>query len=327
MTKQRTTYLVTVGMFLCLVFSQSRYSVDEISINVSGDTTFIQVLTSGPADFKKFSMDTPPKLGVDFFGSNYNLPQKEYLKVPPGIIVATRGSQFQSMPNPVSRIVFDLLETPKYYDVRSHPEGVMIAIYTPDYPQIAAWNSGRKTPGKKDIEAPAESIAAIPETTAVESLAVDTTVIDTTATTIDTAFAKDIPPELAIYMRPETLAYKGITADRETIEVAKYIRNMVIYHAIRDDPFLAPKRTKEVPVGQEAPPNIENLSVVGIVLMGDNNVAIMQDQSGFGFMLSRGDSVESGICIEVTDTSALFNLLEFEQIRKVEIPLVKPKKQ
>ncbi len=326
MTRLRITYPVTVAMFVCLVFSQSMYSIDEISINVSSDTTFIQVLTSGPADFKKFFMDTPPKLGVDFFGSNYNLPQKEYLKVPPGIIVATRGSQFQSMPNPVSRIVFDLLEIPKYYDVRSHPEGVMIAIYTPDYPQIAKWSSGRKTPGEKPIEAPADSIAAITKTTAVESLAIDTTVIDTTAAIIDTAFARDIPPELAIYMRPETLTYKGITADRETIEVAQYIRNMVIYRAIGDDPFLGAKRTKEVPVGQEAPPNIENLSVVGIVQMGDNNVAIMQDQSGFGSMFARGDSVENGICIEVTDTSAIFNLLEFEQIRKVEIPLVKPKK-
>jgi len=308
------TYLILA--FMAITYPQKKnFSVDEITISTLRDTTYIQVLTDGSVDFKKFTIDNPPKLGVDFFGGIFSLPQNEYLKVPPGLIAAVRGSQFKPQPEPVARLVFDLVETPEYSEVRLHPEGVMIAIYTPDYPQIAKWSSGR--------------VEALAETTAAESVAVaETAVVDTTDTTkAEIALeAEEILPELAVYMRPETLSYKGVTADMETIEVAKYIRNMVVYTAEGNDPFLAPKRTKETPLGTEPIPMVENLSLVGIVQMGDMNLALMQDQSGFGFVIAAGDTVEGGICIAVTDTSARFTLTEFGTSRKVDIPLVKPEK-
>jgi len=71
---------------------------------------------------------------------------------------------------------------------------------------------------------------------------------------------------------------------------------------------------------------VDKLSVVGIVEIGGRKIALMQDESGFGYVIGPGDTVEDGRCVEVTDTSAKFDLIEFGQIRKVEIPLVKPKK-
>ncbi len=311
-------------LLLCPVLLCAQYYIVEISIHTALDTTYVQIFTNDVADFKKFYIDNPPKLGVDFFGAIYNLDKKEYLKVPPGIIMAVRGSQYKSAPDNVARIVLDLVEMPKNYDVRSHPEGVMIAIHTPGYPPVEKWTTGR-------IEAPEAAVIETTETTEVVEEAVPESVVTETVAVKDTISpevaleVEEIPEELAVYMRPETLTYKGVTADQETIEVAKYIRNMVLYNPRGDDPFVAPKPTKEAPIGKEPVPIVEKLSVVGIVRMGEKNVALMQDESGFGFVIMPGDTVEDGICTAVTDTSAKFDLVEFGQVRKVEIPLVKPK--
>jgi len=318
-----STYILLTIAFLSVVRGQ--YSVDEVTMRTSLDTTYVQIFTSGAANFKKFTIDNPPKLGIDFIGAIFNLPQKEYLKVPPGIIMAIRGSQYKPAPEPVARIVLDLVETPSNYDIRSHPEGVIIAIYTPGYSPIKKWTSGRNAPIESLAVAVPETaettVKAIPESVSAESIAA----AETTKAKLAME-AEELPPELAAYMRPETLTYKGITADNETIDVAKYIRNMVVYIPSKVDPFMTPKPTKKVPIGTEPIPAVDKLSVVGIVKVGDNNIALMQDESGFGYVISAGDTVEDGMCTEVTDTSAKFDLVEFGQIRKVEIPLVKSKK-
>ncbi len=312
---------IHIVLVAALLGAQGSYSVDEVEISAERDSTFILIRTSGPADFKKFTIDNPPRFGIDFFGAIFNLPNKEYTLDKPGIVMSVRGSQNKPAPNPVARIVFDLVDKAQTINERKHPEGVLVAIYTPGYPKFEKWSTGKGKPlikpAVKESVAVAESAAvAKPETAAVakpESAAVS-------------ILPKEIPPELAMYMRPETLYYKGITADKETIEVAKYIRNMVLYTPKGGDPFVKPKRSKELPLGKQPLPQVENLSVVGIVKAGDLRVALLQDKTGFGYTIAPGDSVEGGICKEITDTSALFNLFEFGQVRMIELPLVKPKK-
>ena len=299
---------INIAMILSVMAAFGQYTVDEVKIYCQKDTTTVQILTSAPPDFKKFAIENPPKLGVDFFNAKFNLPQKEYLQVPPGIVMAVRASQYRSAPQPVARVVLDLTEMPGVYDV--HPlgggNGVEIKIPTPGYPAIKEWTTGRLAPPETMAVAPEESVAA--ET----AKAVPVT--------------EQVPPELAVFLRPETLVYKGITADNETIEVAKYIRNMVVYTPKGEDPFVTPSPGRKVPIGQEPVPAVDKLSVVGIVEIGGRKIALMQDESGFGYVIGPGDTVEDGRCVEVTDTSAKFDLIEFGQIRKVEIPLVKPKK-
>ena len=318
------TYLM---LLLVPLMAQNQYNINEISISTAGDTTFMLITTGGQADFKKFTMETPPRLGIDFFGGIYNLPQTEFSKLPGGIIAAVRGSQNQPAPKPLARVVLDLVESPKNINVRSHPEGVMIALHSPGYPQIKKWTSGKKA----QTAAPADTIKTAakpaPTDTAKTAAKPDTTTgkkPDTTA--VPTIAMDEVPAELAIYLRPETLSYKGIVADKETIEVAKYIRNMVIYIPKGNDPFIRPLHTKKVPLGMEPLPVVENLTVVGIVNMEGKNVALLQDTKGFGYVVVPGDTVEGGTCFAITDTSAQFNIYEFGQVRKIELPLIKPKK-
>ena len=315
-----------IVIIFSVVVAFAQYTVDEVKISCQKDTTTVQILTSAPPDFKKFAIENPPKLGVDFFNAKFNLPQKEYLQVPPGIVMAVRASQYKSAPQPVVRVVLDLTEMPGVYDV--HPlgggNGVEIKIPTPGYPAIKEWTTGRLAPPETMAVAPKESVAAETLAAKPESLAAPETTAAETAKAVPVT--EEVPPELAVFLRPETLIYKGITADNETIEVAKYIRNMVVYTPKGEDPFVTPSPGKKVPIGQEPVPAVDKLSVVGIVEIGGRKIALMQDESGFGYVIGPGDTVEDGRCTEVTDTSAKFDLIEFGQIRKVEIPLVKPKK-
>ncbi|RKZ32021.1 hypothetical protein DRQ33_06665, partial [bacterium] len=323
---KNTTIFIIVGVIT--LFAQNRYSVNEITISTSHDSTFILAITSGTPDFKKIATDAPPRIAIDFFDGIYNLPKDEFSRMPPGIVAAVRGSQREPLPKPISRIVLDLVEPAKDVSVRKHPEGVMIAIPTPEYPQFGKWTSGRKEPSPDAAKALAESVV-VSESIAVVSDTITAEAKETTAVTekpIVPLTEEEVPAELAMYMRPETLLYKGITADMETIEVAKYIRNMVIYAPKGDDPFIIPKRTKEIPIGSEPLAMVENLSVVGIVHAGDARMAILEDETGFGYILTEGDSIEGGKCTTVTDTSAVFTLSEFGQLRKLELPLVNPKK-
>ncbi len=317
MRRIATHILIILGV----LFAQGKYTVDEISIHSTKDSTFVLVITSGPAEFKKFSVDNPARLGIDLFGGIFNLPKSKFSIERPGIIMSVRGSQNKPAPNAVTRIVLDLVEKVSNANIRSHPEGVMIAIPTPGYPEFKKWSTGRLAAGKgakipAETTAVAETVAAKPETTAAPAGTTKTAAIE----------GEEIPPELAMYMRPETLTYKGITADKETIEVAKYIRNMVVYIPTGIDPFITPKSTKEVPLGAQPVPLVDQLSVVGIVQSGNLKMALLQDNSGFNYIMSPGDTVDGGYCSEVTDSSAKFSLFEFGQMRKVELPLIKPEK-
>ncbi len=302
--KSLSRYIIFFAL-TCICFGQA-YKIEGVKLRSTADSTFVQILTSKKPTFKKFSSEKPPKIGVDFSGGTYAIDQGEFKNLPAGIVKSIRGSQYQSEPNPVGRIVLDLSEKPKTFAVRSNPEGILIAIPSETYAPIQNWSSTGKKTG-------AEA----------------TTKKDTAVVAIDSAMniEADVPPELAIYMRPETLSYKGITADMETIVVAQYIRNKVVYTGKGPDPFLTPSNEKKRELGKDILPSVEDMLVVGIVQIGGHNVALMQNSKGVGYVIAGGDSVESGICVEVSDTSAKFDLYDFGQVRKVEIPITRPDKR
>ena len=313
--------LLHISLLSCILLAQAKYSVNEVVVNSERDSTFVLIMTSAPAEFKKISMDNPPRLVVDLIGGIFNLPKSEFSVDRPGIIMSIRGSQHKPAPDEVARVVLDLVEKVPVVNIRNHPEGVMVAIPTKGYPAFKKWTTGRGEEIKIE-KVPAETTAA---EEAVPAKAETTAVAETTKTAA--IEEEEIPPELAMYMKPETLSYKGITADNETIEVAKYIRNMVLYIPKGSDPFITSKRTKEVPLGVQPVPSTDNISVVGIVQSGNTRMALMQDNSGLSYIMSPGDTVENGFCKTVTDTSVVFSIFEFGQERKVELPLIKPEKQ
>jgi hypothetical protein len=296
------------------LFAQANYSIDEVTLSSDKANTTIVIKTSDKAEYNKSTMGNPPRLVIDLTSAMLNLPQKEYSKMPPGVVVSVRASQTGGN----CRIVFDLADDIKAATTKDIEGGFSIQIPSSDYTPIANWTSGSK--GTSPV--PKKSAAAAPETpeTPAEQPAAPETPKQ------EPFASENIPPELAIYMHPETLSYKGVIADKETIEVAKYIRNMVIFSIAPRDPFVRPSRNKELPLGKEPLPNIDELTIVGIVKSGASRIAISQDKKGFGYVITVGDSVESGICVAITDTTARFEVVEYEQLRRIELPLVKPNK-
>lgn len=313
--------------FICLVFviacGQAQYFVNEVTISIQGDSTFVFIGTSSAATFKEFTTESPPRIGIDLINGIHNLPANDFSRLPPGIISSIRGAQNKPMPEPVTRIVLDLVEPPPPINVRQHPEGVMIAIPSVGYPRFERWSSGKKPMlPAQPTQAP---VVEEPETPPVSETKAESTKAapDTTG---EFAISEEMAPELAIFMRPETLSYKTISPDAETIEVARYIRNRVAYRPVVSDPFVQPKRSKDVPFGEEPLPDVEDLTIVGIVQSGSLRMALTQDDLGYSYIIGVGDSVANGKCYAITDTSVIFNIVEFGQSRRIELPLTKPKK-
>lgn len=321
--------IVIIVLFSGFCFSQN-YSVDEITLECSRDTTFIKIFVDGPPTYSKFTIENPPKLGIDIKGGIHKLPNNDYTKVPPGLVMAARTSQYKPLPEPVVRIVFDMVELPKNYSIRVEERAIVIAISTPSYPQFAKWSSGRKEK-EKAIPQPIETVSIISPIPAKEETTAKITTPETTAlqpaSTESILAAAGVAPTPA-WMRPETLRYKSVTMQDETVEVAQYIRQIVRYiPPTSRDPFVRPTRVKKTPLGMEPLPAVEHLTLVGTAMTSERNMAIFQDNRGYGYILSPGDSVEDGICIEINDTTAIFEVEEFGQKRKIIIPLLRKEGQ
>ncbi len=314
-------------IFICITFAiafgQAQYFVNEVAISIQGDSTYVFIGTSSPATFKEFTTENPPRIGIDLINGIHNLPANDFSRLPPGIISSVRSAQNKPMPEPVTRIVLDLVEPPPQINVRQHPEGVMIAIPSLGYPRFERWSSGKKPslPAQPTQEQAVEEV----ETVAISKTPAESAMVlpDTTG---ELVISEEMAPELAMFMRPETLSYKTVSPNAETIEVARYIRNRVAYRSVAFDPFIQPKRSKEVPFGEEPLPEVEGLTVVGIMQSGNLRMALTQDDLGYSYIIGVGDSVENGKCQAITDTSVIFNIVEFGQSRRIELPLTKPKK-
>lgn len=322
-------FVITLSLLIFGLCIAQNYSVDEITLECPKDTTFIRIFTGGTPQYSKFTIENPPKLGIDIQNGINKLPSNDYFKVPPGLVMAIRTSQYKPLPEPVVRIVFDMVELPKNYSIRTEGEAIVIAIPSKSYPQFARWTSGRKekekvTPQKAETVSVAPTITAKPETTAKPPVEPEAPA-QQPASAESILTAAGVPPPPA-WMRPETLRYKGITMENETVEVAQYIRQIVRYMPPTSrDPFVRPTRVKKMPLGMEPLPAVEHLTLVGVAMTSERNMAIFQDNRGYGYILSPGDSVEDGICLEINDTTAIFEVEEFGQKRKIIVPL--PKKE
>ncbi|MCD6124467.1 AMIN domain-containing protein [bacterium] len=300
---------------------QKRYTVDEIRLSAKGDSTFIQITTNAKPDAKKFIIENPPRLVVDLFGGIVNLPKSQYRLLPAGIITSIRAAQHVSKPTPITRIVFDLADVVTTARLKITPTGVKLSLHTPHYPEFSGWSSGRLAPAPikpekaakettitkpKPAEAPKESLLAVSQP--VESLF---------------AAEGELEPEIAKFLKPETLIFEAVSEEKDTITLARYVRNLVVFLPPKKDPFAMPERHRKIEFGKEPIPFVEELTLVGVVKSGNVNMAIMQDQVGYSYILAPGDTVENGNCIEVNDTSAVFRVVEFGQARRVVIPLKK----
>jgi|GEM_PF-1105883 len=89
-------------------------------------------------------------------------------------------------------------------------------------------------------------------------------------------------------------------------------RRMVEYNPITDrDVFLPPTQKEEMNFGEAPLPLFENLKLVGILRDTQGNRALLEDEAGYGYMLTSGERIRNGYVIAVEDERATFHVEEY----------------
>lgn len=89
-------------------------------------------------------------------------------------------------------------------------------------------------------------------------------------------------------------------------------RRMVQYNPMTDrDVFLPPTEKEEIGFAEAPLPLFENLKLVGILKDRQGNRALLEDEAGFGYILSSGERIKNGYVIAIEDDRAIFHVEEY----------------
>lgn len=89
-------------------------------------------------------------------------------------------------------------------------------------------------------------------------------------------------------------------------------RRMVQYNPMTDrDVFLPPTEKEEMGFVEAPLPLFENLKLVGILKDRQGNRALLEDEAGFGYILTSGERIKNGYVIAIEDDQAIFHVEEY----------------
>jgi hypothetical protein len=310
------------ALFGIIATLSAAYNVIEFTISSKNDTTLIKVITDNKPQFSDSLLQNPDRLVIDFENGIQQFVSPDFKKMPAGLVMSVRTSQYKTQPK-VARVVIDLSEPIKNYRTTALADGLEIRVPTVGYPVIEKYKSGRKAkiplaPQEKTLQdkkalAKTEEEKGAEGKTKASPEKPQTAPKDTTKKTKGETIEEFVIPQA-----------EGIVAD--TARKAYYVRSKIVYETMQKrDPFQAVLTTKKSEMGKVAVPNIENLKLVGIIgKPGDFN-ALLQDDRGFGYIFSLGDSVSNGDCVAISDTSLTFRINEYGYIRDVTITMIEAK--
>ncbi|MGC9314447.1 MAG: AMIN domain-containing protein [bacterium] len=311
---------IVILLLLTAVLCSAKYNVVGFSLSIVDGNTIAEILTDGPTEVKTISLENPDRLIIDLIGGVHRLKTTGLPPLPKSVVVEMRSAQFQADPKPITRIVLVLAEPVEISRVEDGPRSGKVIIPTPGYPDFEHWSVGRETPANgKPAEKP--SAPTIEPKPAPEK-----------ALTPPSEGAEE--PVETIESRPDSIA-KMIEGDKEILtsmterdakgNEVTFVRPKVEYRGKEyRDPFVIAERRESSEFGSGSVPNVEGLSLVGIVRAGGGeNLGILQDRNSWGYILGVGDSVMEGTVGEVTDSTIRFDIEEFGVIRPVNLELIK----
>ena len=109
-----------------LVRAELAHELEEVTAETSGDSVSVHLLGDGNLMPRDFVLENPPRVVVDLPGVK-NSVRRKVLAVKGGPVSRVRVSQFQSAPDPVTRIVLDLVR-PTPYSVRVDGERLSVVV-------------------------------------------------------------------------------------------------------------------------------------------------------------------------------------------------------
>lgn len=119
-------------------------------VSVVGPEPSLRVAGDGAFDYSTFYLEDPPRLVIDLQGV-VDASSEAIVEVRSGAVERVRMAQFQSYPERVARVVFDLRE-PAVPEIRNSSDGLEV---------VFAGASARSAPGAAELEARAEQEVAV----------------------------------------------------------------------------------------------------------------------------------------------------------------------
>jgi type IV pilus assembly protein PilQ len=154
-----------------LVRAEMAHALEEVTVETGAEGVEVHLLADGTVAARDFVLANPPRVVIDLPGVK-NAVRRKVLPVRGGVVTRVRVSQFQSAPDPITRVVLDLV-APTPHAVRVDGERVSIVVgaaetaaEAPAQPEIVVAQEAAP-PAPAPVEArtepaPAPSVAAIP---------------------------------------------------------------------------------------------------------------------------------------------------------------------
>ena len=109
-----------------LVRAERAQALEEVTAETVGDGVAVHLLADGNIQATDFLLANPPRLVIDLPGVK-NSVRRRVLPVAGGLVTRVRVSQFQSAPDPITRIVLDLTRSTPY-SVRADGERLSVLV-------------------------------------------------------------------------------------------------------------------------------------------------------------------------------------------------------
>ena len=123
---------------------------------------------------------------------------------------------------------------------------------------------------------------------------------------------KTVPPEsLIVVSKPEGTELEVV-----------FQRKVIYYHGEdRRDPFAPLTERISTDFGKIPLPMFESLKLVGVLKDEEGNRALLEDEKGYGYILTSGDKIKNGYVISVEDNKVIFQIQEYGWSRTIALEL------
>ncbi len=261
--------------------------IKDIQIERSQEGILLTIFSQGEICYQVWEMKSPPRVIIDLEDAKHALPRLNYHQLPSCGIKSIRTSQFKLDPLRV-RVVLDL-EKMVPHRVVDNGKDFKLLFPGVDLPRFKTWLASRAEPRGRKITS--------------EERAEGKKVIKKKLKPV-------VPP------KPQKEELPSFTP-----------RRAVHYSSGgRRDPFQPLWREGEVQFGSIPLPDVESLTLVGILEDSTGFRALLEGPSGYGYILRKGDRVKNGYVAGVTKEKIVFQVVEYGWTRAVVLKMKKTKK-
>ena len=119
---------------------------------------------------------------------------------------------------------------------------------------------------------------------------------------------------------PESLVV--ISKPRGTVLEVVPQRKIIRYHGEgKRDPFVPLTERINTQLGEIPLPMFESLKLVGVLKDESGNRALLEDESGYGYIMKNGDKIKNGYVVSVEDNKVIFQIQEYGWSKTIALEL------